>query len=185
MNSLYRIMGLVGCLQTLLVSQNGLQADARIKLATVCEVLCSPLKFNGQLISIRGALGGTDEGSWLEGECEQPLITDGFRWPSMIALTRPTDESRLHDVDFSLDRTSYAQVHAAIRKLKIDWQHQTVVLTYTGLLETRDGLGFPTITDALGRHRKLGFSYENAAPAQLLIKSVRGPIVVVPRKLER
>jgi hypothetical protein len=52
---------------------------------SVCDVLVNdPVKLNGKTISVRGHIGGSDEGTWLSAECPNHLVTKGVRWGSDI-----------------------------------------------------------------------------------------------------
>jgi hypothetical protein len=148
--------------------------SAPTTILDVCEVLAHPLQYDGHLITIRGKISATDEGGWLTGDqCPGVFVTDGYVWPSLIALEMPTIPSnlRLHSVDFKYDWQSSKRVDAKYHRLLQSGRKDCIVFTYTGLLETRREWSAAKIIYPNGTTKISGFGHLNDAPAQLLIRT--------------
>jgi hypothetical protein len=63
------------------------RAAAAADVLSVCDLLLDdPTTLNGRVLSIRGVLGGTDEGIWLWSDCKTHLVTDGIEWPNAVSV---------------------------------------------------------------------------------------------------
>jgi hypothetical protein len=150
---------------------------------TVCDILSTPLRYDGQLVRIRGSIDATDEGSWFVGEsCSGIVVTEGHVWPSQIALVMPDirSELRLHSVDFQFDRESerridrkYAQLRRAVSDECLSW-------AYSGLFETRRDWSEAMVIYFNGTRRLIGFGHLGESPGQLLLKS-KDDVAAIPK----
>lgn len=140
---------------------------------TVCELLKEPLKWDGQVVTVRDQTQGTDEGSWLVGkECPGAFVTNGdVVWPSMIALWTPSLPGHLHSPDFTYDVDSGRRVWDKGEKLAKSVPWSCLVSTYTGLFETRRDWAAARTVYPNGTSRVIGFGHQGAAPAELLVRS--------------
>jgi hypothetical protein len=149
------------------------RADPTGHLFGVCEVLASPLRFDGSVIRVRGKVGSTDEGEWLVGdECRGIFVTGAVEWPSEIALVMPTipPSLRLHSPDFTYDWAKGKRIDAKrSRLLRSGGSPDCLMFTLTGLFETRREWVKHKYPD--GTSKFIGFGHQNEAPAQLLLKS--------------
>jgi len=152
------------------------QADGEPKpqTLTVCQALSAPLKYDGQIVTIRGRSSGTDEGYWVSGDdCPGVITTDGFVWPSAISLAMPTLPLplRLHSVDFTYDWDARHRLDTKYKRLRRRVPRACLVFTYTGLFETRTDWPTHKMVYANGTFNYAGFGHLGGAPAQLLLRS--------------
>ena len=133
-------------------------------VVAVCDVLADPLRYDGKLIRIRGAVVGTNEGAWLKGfECPGVLKADGYIWDSLISLELPGYALQLHNVDFEHDFAAdqqIAQKYQLLLRRKLP--DKCVAFTYTGMVETRREW-----QKMMNGHPR-GFGHLNGAPGALI-----------------
>lgn len=139
------------------------------KTISVCEVLQNPTKFNHAIIAVRGIYTAWEHGLALSGEgCDGILVSQGFKWPSMISIVRwqKEIESRGRSIAASqkVDEELGAAIRRAVQAKGIGARTRRVRLTYVGLFETHDDL------DARPGD---GFGALNAAPGQLFVDAVK------------
>lgn len=136
-------------------------------ILSVCALLKDPLAMNGKLVAVAGTLRAY-QGWWLyDDQCPSHLSIDGHEFDNLIAVSRPTDLVRVHDVKFDTDEDSLLGVTKAFgHDEKI---HPRISVVFVGLFETRPGLN---LVSAVGSSQ--GFGHLGAAPAQLLLKECRG-----------
>jgi hypothetical protein len=99
-------------------------------ILNVCDVLAEdPTRLNGKVIQVRGLLGGTNEGTWLSGECKTHLVTQGLTWGSSLSVY----------VNASDERTarSWERMGQKLRRLRADFARDRIWATIVGRLETR------------------------------------------------
>jgi hypothetical protein len=158
-------------LSAALFAQSGKKETSNLPILTVCEILSSPLKYDGRLIQIRDVIRGTDEGSWFVGDqCLDLFVTEGHAWPSLISLEMPGNPLQLHSVDFKYDFASQDRLTSKYKQLKRRVSEDCIAWTYTGVFETRkDWTAAEARTIDPGRLR--GFGHLNAAPGHLILKS--------------
>jgi hypothetical protein len=65
----------------------GATALADVPVLSVCEVLDNRLAYNGKTVIVVGRIVRTMEGEWLDQECGQKLVIDGYGWPYSISLS--------------------------------------------------------------------------------------------------
>jgi hypothetical protein len=140
---------------------------------SVCDVLSNdPTKLNGKVVTIRALLGGTDEGTWLLGECKTRLVTKGLTWANTISVY--VDESD-HDA-----LQSWERMEAKLRRLNADIRRNRVWVTVVGRLETRESMD-----DEVGKGPNgptpIGFGHLNGSPAEINVISLRD-VTVEPSK---
>ena len=136
---------------------------------SVCDILADPLKYNYQLVKIRGVSVGTDEGWWIgpDKPCSRPLTTGGYTWPSIIWV-ESVDESRpSRGVQFRTDHNAVNKIDGAVARMHIDPKLDRIWLNFTGVFETR-----VFTSKDIGKGRAFGFGHMNSAPARLLLKTV-------------
>ena len=149
-------------------------------VVTVCDLMRTPLEYDGRLIQVRGRLSGTDEGEWLFGDgCPGALVTDGHVWPTAIWLTAPDHRGVLHAPDFKLDEDSGRRFNRSYKRLRRRLPEQCIVSTLTGLFETRRDWSQFKRAYPSGTWAFTGFGHLGEAPGQLVIKS-EDEVAVVP-----
>ena len=151
----------------------------RAQVVSVCDVVMNRLKYDGQLINVRGVVLGTEEGMWIAapGKCTPGLTTFGYSWPDIIWVAPPDSPGRLHDVDFQLDLRNLEQIDQQIRAMNVDPSKDRVWLTVSGLFETRVYEPTGVSTSGRGNQGASGFGHMNSAPGQLLVKGEEDPVV--------
>ena len=152
--------------------------DRAAKEVTVCDLLRSTSRYNGEMVQVNGTIS-TGGGLWLsERPCDQPLIVGGHVFPDWIALADPDNRDlSLHRITFrwpEADRSELMRFlvpvggwpdprvmarnpHGSIRKLR-----GTVI----GLFETRSPLS--RLINRFGGPS--GFGDQGEAPAQIIVK---------------
>ena len=141
-----------------------------ITAISVCELLQNRLKYDGQMVEVRGLVEGSHEGAVLAAEnCSGKIITEGFTWPNAIALVYDTSYDSPHVVDFVPDRNQIDRVDREASRIARKHPHAKIALTYVGLFETRTNLG--RAPNFAGKLVPAGFGHGGACPAQLVIKT--------------
>lgn len=179
-NVIVRTVALSLGLSAVLAAQITKKETSNLPVLTVCEILASPLKYDGQLIRIRDVMRGTEEGSWFVGDdCPNAFEAEGYSFPSLIWPEIPGNPLfQLHTVDFQYSFESERKLVAKYEQLKRRVSADCIAWTYTGVFETRkDWTGDEAKTIDPGRLR--GFGHLNAAPGQLLLKSA-DDVSVIP-----
>jgi hypothetical protein len=148
---------------------------------SVCDLLQAPSKYNRKLIAVRGEYFEGGHGTYLRGECKVPLVTKGFRWPSMIYVSPSREETENHGMNYQ--HAVNAEVQIAIVRARearlrgADPLTAKMTLTYVGLFETRDGFDREIGKVPDGKPRENGFGPGAAAPGQLFVDTVRDIVV--------
>lgn len=148
----------------------------------LCDLLTNPLEYDGRLISIRGVWEGSSEGSWIEAgaPCKKPFTSYGYTWPQIVWVQTADSPQRIHAVDFHTDQRAFQRIDDQVRKMAVDTKLSRLLVTFVGVFETRDYKPSDIGSDGQGGRRAYGFGHLNAAPAQLLVKTV-GNLVIEPR----
>jgi len=165
-----------------LLAQTEDHSPAASHVVTVCEALSAPLKYNGHVVTIRGRVDSTDEGTWLVGDgCPGIFVTAGYAWPSVISVAMPTIPAplRIHQVNFKFDWESRRKVEAKSEELQKSAPPRCLEFTYSGLFETRVDWSDAKLRYTNGTWKYAGFGHLGDAPAQLLLKS-EDDVAVVP-----
>jgi hypothetical protein len=136
---------------------------------SVCDILADRLKYNHQLVTIRGVSVGTDEGWWVgpDKTCSKPLTTDGYTWPSIIWVESVGEARANRGVEFRTAHNVVSKIDREVSQMHIDPKLDRIWLNFTGIFETRE-FGSKDI----GYGRAFGFGHMNSAPGQLLLKTV-------------
>ena len=136
---------------------------------TVCQVLSNAFLYDGKFIRIRDRVVSTEEGSWLKSDqCPGVFKTDDYVWASMVSIAAPGLPLQIHPVDFEFDAASQRRVDLAHDKLTRSVPEKCIQWTYAGVFETRREWTM------MRNGKPRGFGHLNAAPAQLISKSVDG-----------
>ena len=147
---------------------------------SVCEVLRSPVKYNGKVMNIRGVYFPDGHGLYLQGDnCEGVLVTKGYRWSSLIYL--PLADGDLREKGLSpeklrraLDET--AAMMASEARKRNGAELSRFIVTYRGLFETLDNFDREVGQAPDGRWVANAFGPGASAPAQLFIDSVKSVV---------
>lgn len=151
-------------------AQEAKPSSEALPIVSVCQALQDRVQYHGKTIIVVGLVSATDEGSWMIGKCEHPIVTDGFSWGNIISLAVsnpreaplrippgfPWDEKRLEA------KREELQKHLPAKKDNPDDKWYAIV----GRLETR--IPLQTVVAGSGRIMGYGFGHLNAAPAQLI-----------------
>jgi hypothetical protein len=143
------------------------------KTMSVCDVLQALTKYNGKAIAVRGTYSPWEHGLNLRGEeCEGTLVSQGFKWPSIISIALGQKEVESHGRDVRNVVKTTDELSAAIKR---ELQRRgpsakvaRVKVTYVGLFETHNDLD---------SRPGDGFGPLNAAPGQLYVDSIRDIVV--------
>ena len=130
---------------------------------SVCGVLATdPTRLNGQILTVRGSLSGTDEGIWLSGQCETHLVTKGLVWGNDLAvLVETSDETQ----------RSWDKMRRTLDQLRVKFERDEVEVTFVGKLVTRNSMDEEVIQRPYGLV-KAGFGHMGASPAEIDVISV-------------
>jgi hypothetical protein len=174
MNAL--ICGAMLTLLTPILAQTPNVLVEKVTPVLVCDVLSDLAKFNGKIISIRGVVEGSNEGTWIIAtRCAVRLVTDGYLWRTAIAIELPSTLFLRDDVDFQLDRAAIEWLDHKVKQMQYKGTTDTLWLTYIGLFETKKKLEVGV--DPSGKRWPDGFGHLNTAPGRLLIKTVSDTFV--------
>jgi hypothetical protein len=148
---------------------------------TVCDLITQRDSYDGKLVTVRGEVIGSPEGTWLDADpsCGYHLVTNGVVWPNTIALAYPNNRSKdpNNHADFGIDWNAEKQADAIVDRLGFRADTDHLYETFVGLFRTYTDLDKrvnPNMPDAL----RLGFGHLGAAPALLLIKTRKDPAVI-------
>ena len=156
------------------------------KPLTICELLTHRGEFADKLVTVRGELKAGPHGGWLEADpdCKYRLVTKGVTWRNKIWLQYPNNRSpeASDHADFGFDRLTEIKLNSIVSGLGFDSTNDHLFETVIGLfrtfsdrdLDSRVNPNFPPGTYL----RTLGFGAGADAPAKLLIKARKDPVVV-------
>ena len=171
--SLIILFSLFGEAQSIEREKNG-----GVRSASVCEILSHPAQFDGKLVKVRARTRGTDEGTWFMGEgCDGVFVTEGHVWPSEIAMAEapvpfaPRSVAYLHSVDFEYDMAARQRMAQKAQLLLRTVPQECLVVTYTGMFETRSDWSKAKQIYPDGTWIFVGFGHLGEAPGQLIPKS--------------
>lgn len=159
---------------------------AQSTVVSVCDALSKRTEFNGKTISVRGEVAGSEEGAWLVARaCSYKLVENGIEWRLIISLEYP--ESSTHEssgrIASKVDWEAMRKADAKIREMKPDREKDLVTATYVGTFRTYGDLG--KRTDPSGRNPvRFGFGHLGAAPAELIIQTIKDVEVVRGARLK-
>lgn len=168
MRNLMKVLLLMTCFRSLTLAQ----PTSRAVPLSVCELLADRMKYNGQMVTVKGEGDATSEGTWLSDESCRGAVTIGGRsWGKEVALVSP--DFAMKPVDFQYDDQAEERLQREFKKLKVNRKTVRVFVTYEGLFETRP--------DSELQCEYCGFGHLGGSPAQLVIKTKRD-LVVKPRQ---
>lgn len=147
-----------------------------LRTLSVCDVIANdPTKLNGEVIKVRGLLGGTDEGTWLVGECKTQLVTKGLTWRNDLSVYVDASNE-------SVER-SWERMGAKLKQLHASPGRDKIWVTIVGRLETRASMDDEVIETSHGLV-KLGFGHMNGSPAEINVISVEDVAVESERPVD-
>lgn len=145
-----------------------------------CDLFRDPSAFNGKMVAASGVIqilpGSGETGPWLSTTaCPVRISVKGFEYADTISITPPWYPPIFfdHKVDFTWDRTNYAELNALMKKM--DARTEQIRATVVGLFETRvptDLLVIATASHPEGQRN--GYGHQNQDPAQIIVKTVTG-----------
>jgi hypothetical protein len=156
-----------------IVTSAGATALADVPVLSVCEVLDSRLAYNGKIVIVVGRVVRTMEGEWLDQECGQKLVIDGFGWPYSISLSyyfgRPPKPPPAKPPGFQWNASPL------LEKLK-EVQKTTKITLYPQLRYSEEWAAVFGRLDTLekfppsypDKKRPYGFGNQGGGPAQLV-----------------
>jgi hypothetical protein len=150
--------------------QTPASSHTEVPVITVCDALHDLSRYNGKPVVIVARFEHTGEGAWLGENCEQPLVTDGYTWPSIVSTTYlfsetappPSVPRQLWDNKLLAARLKAIQQSTKLRVFRNHKYDDKWIAMY-GRFETR----LPPQLIGAGR-AGFGFGHLNAAPAQLI-----------------
>jgi hypothetical protein len=155
--------------------------DRNFEILSVCAVLKDLPKYNGKIIAVRGVVEGSSEGgSILDRHCTVRLVTNGYLWPTAIALELPTTFFSQGTVDFDVDWVALQRVDKQVQQMRFDAASDKLWLTYVGLFETREKLEVGVDPD--GKRWPVGFGHLSRAPGRLIVKTAINPFIARGKK---
>jgi hypothetical protein len=151
------------------------------KPISVCQLLTHREDYNGRLVTVRGEVKGSSESAWLEADpdCNYKLITRGVVWPSIVSLAYPNSRSKdpMDKADFGVDWRAEESEGAVVRKLGFNPDKDHLFETFVGLFRTHLDLD-KRVNPNKQDWPRFGFGHLGTAPAQILTKTRRDPVVV-------
>jgi hypothetical protein len=139
---------------------------------SVCEALSEREMLRDKLVAIRGVQVATGEGAWLEGTSCDPLITNGFEWPTLIWLEMSREWRIEAGIETKELAASTKRIDSDLAKRHFDPERDRLTLTYIGVLKTFDDLGKQVYRDST-KARGIGYGHMNGAPVELIVKDVK------------
>ncbi len=147
-----------------------------LEKVTVCDVLANPLKYNGKMILLEGDIVGTDEGGWLTAStCPAQFVTGEHVWPNSIFLQDPANKHNLHKVDFRYDYQAEKKFFTESDALEKRNPDRKLRWVYERSVRDKERTGSLLLaTYPNGTAKYIGFGHLSEAPAQLIVKAIRG-----------
>src|SRR5262249_43662911 len=149
-----------------------IRVSRMIPIVSVCEALQDRDQYNTKSIIVVGRFSHTREGSWLNEECIQRIVTNGFVWPNDISTTyvrTQVDPPPEPPVDFRWDDALLGMKLKEVQKttklvVRRQDNYSDKWVAMFGRFETRlPGRILPG-SDPLS----FGFGHLNGSPAQLI-----------------
>jgi hypothetical protein len=160
--------------ETGMTLDGGGAANSKTPVLSVCEAIARRQELADKIVSIRGLVRGTMEGTWLDGngDCDGPLVTNGYRWDMVIWLEASRSAYLEKHLDFAYDQRAFEAVDRQFKRKARGKRDVPIVLTYTGLLYTYRDLSEHVVAYPNGQVRGFGFGHGGIAPVALLVKTV-------------
>ena len=139
-----------------------------IPVLTVCEVLHDLSQHSGKSLIAVGKLVATEEGRWLVEDCDEKVITDGYKWPNSISLRYlPPSVSKEFTGDVPLLLTKLRQVQRTTRlQVLKESDYSDKWFAVFGHFVTR--VPPEVVRGADGKLHGYGFGHLSSSPAQLV-----------------
>jgi hypothetical protein len=131
MRQLMRPFSLILVLAVAAASQRKQASDHASQGAlSVCDILAEPLRYNHQVVTIRGVSVGTGEGWWIEADktCGTPLKTYGNTWPSTIWVQWIGERPPRPDVGFFSEDSAVKRIDKQARRMHFDPKLDRILL---------------------------------------------------------
>lgn len=137
---------------------------------SLCEVLSNRILYNGKMVEVIGRVVATDEGEWINQECNEHPMTGSIPWRTIIWLSYDaTGEPALQgDLEINKDVMRGAILHILNTAKSADELRDSWVVVY-GRFETYDKLEAVPSKDGKGISYN-GFGHLNRAPAQIVYR---------------
>ena len=173
-------MKVSGCAIALLIVAAGVihGQTQDVAVLTVCDVMKDLPAYKGKTVIVVGRSKGTMEGSWLDQNCPEKLITDGYEWSTSISLSygRTDSPPPALPADFHWDKEVLGQRLAEVQKTTVlevlpKYHYSDEWIAVYGRLESLflvDGMLKPNVRIAPGMGHPAGFGHLNISPAQLV-----------------
>lgn len=143
------------------------------RVFSVCELLAKPQQFTGKFVMVRGAVEGGTEGAWLKsGECPERFYVGENSLPRAISLSYQSEYGNTP----ARNTTHIERVEQTIREQRRKTKSDVLMLTYTGIFETR--ADWKVLTLGSGEKQLCGFGHLNSFPAQLVVLDIADPVSV-------
>ncbi len=148
-----------------IIAIHAAMAAPRPDTLSVCDLIPDdPTKHNGEIVSVRGSLEATQEGTWLAGECNNRLVTKGVTWGNILWVYVDSSDEKI-DRSWRLISDKLSRLHAHI-------DTDLIWVTIVGRLETRKSMDDAIYQMPYGP-AKVGFGHLGAAPAEIDVISVQ------------
>lgn len=146
-------------------------------VVSVCELLKDRMQYDGKMVTVRGEVDGTSEGTWLSDDfCPEALTILGRDWRRSIALVTPN--FAVKPVEFQYDQGAADRLQREFKLLKVDPKKVRMFVTYEGVFETRPD------SDLTCGGRACGFGHLGGSPGQLVVRTKRD-VAVKPRQIKK
>lgn len=174
--------------------------DPELPTLPLCEVFKDLRSYSGKIVSLWGQLYSGSEVAAIGGHCDNKFVTKYSRspdfplplqpqleyvWPTALNLVMSSSVERIGEkLDFrtaaaDVDRV-YDQIHR--ERAKFGKQDVETWVTVVGKLQDKDHYDIGQSPD--GKVRGDGYGHLSTYPGQLVIKTMRDPLVV-PKTTER
>jgi len=143
-------------------------------LASLCEVFQNHEKYNGKIVTIRGALNASMHGTVLVNRnCSREARYEKFERGAAFNLDTPGGEieTDVPNPDFDLDEESERLLFELARKKLEKGDSILITITCTGLIRSTEHFRLEKTSG--GGYKGNGFGHMGIYPAELVIKSIK------------
>lgn len=144
--------------------------EQQLQPLTVCEALKDRKLHSGKMIAIVGRWSATDEGVWLECECDSELKTGGHVWSNSIWLELDLSSASAFAGKMPVNLVAAKREIEKAKKRKKPLDDKAMWGIVYGRFETPDELQTTVARDGVSVYG-VGFGHLNEAPAQLVYKA--------------
>ena len=144
---------------------------------SVCEVLKALPKHRNQMVTIRGEVLRTEEGTYLRAvECQKPLLVAGLTWEPAYAIhLTPPDSPLVESPELPIPTVTVDPASSRLMSQYAADAKTRIWLTVRGRLETR--ITFELVKWGDGKLRPYGYGHLNLSPAQLVYQQMKDAVV--------